>query len=203
MKPLSLSAFGFACVLAGVATARAVDLQTLVERSPFSPPASGVDVSGATEPQGTLEFRGMVTDAAGTAYSLFDTATNKGRWVRADDADAALRIKDFDAANNTLEIEQNGRPVRLSLKRSTIQAGQSLAVMNAAPTAAGAVSAPGGPRVERLGRPRANAVQAPADPARLKALAEALRERRKLRAGNAPQGRPPAQTPAVPAPPGS
>ena len=201
MNPFPVSAFGFACVLAGVATVRAVDLQTLVDRSPFSPSAQVADASGNAEPQGTLEFRGMVTDAAGTAYSLFDTATNKGRWLRAGDADSAVQVKGFDAGSHTLELEQNGRPVRLTLKRAIIQAGQPLAAMNAA---AASAPSPGVSRVAGLGgRTRANLAKAPADPTRLKAISEAVRERRKLRAGNSPQAQAPAQTLALPVASGS
>ena len=188
MKLLAISSLGIACVIAGVATVRAVDLQTLVDRSPFSPMAQEAGGAGVPEPRDTLEFRGIATDAEGTAYSIFDTATNKGRWLRADDQADAIRVTGFDMADGTLELERNGRPLRLSLKRATIQAGQAVAEMTAA-----APSSPNGGFVigRRTGTP-ANKVNA-ANVERLKAAAEAVRLQRKQRNADAAKLRSPAQ----------
>lgn len=170
MKPLAFSLLGWVCALAGSAGLRAADLQTLIDRSPFSPPGMAVDAS-APEPAGTLEFRGLVTDEAGTAYSLFDTSTNKGRWVRADDANGPLRVTGYDAANNVLDVEQNGRALRLSMKRATIQEGQ-------------AISAMASPAPSPTARPTTTTTLASrrtADAQHLKAVAEEVQNRRKLR----------------------
>lgn len=194
MKPLAFKTFGLACLLCTSAGAlRAVDLQTLVDRSPFAPPGQGTDNAGAAEPQGTLEFRGVVTDEAGTAYSIFDTSTNKGRWVRADDSNSPVQVKGFDAANNTLEIEQNGRPVKLSLKRATIQAGQAVTAM--------IPSAPP-PQVPGANPGEARRADSGADARRLEAVAAEVRRRRALRnAAKPPQGQPPANATPAPATP--
>ena len=132
MKPFAPKALGFFCLLASTGALHAVDLQNLVDRSPFAPASQSADGTGVAEPQGTWEFRGMATDAEGTAYSIFDTTTNKGRWVRAEDSNSPVQIKGFDPANNTLEIEQDGRALRLALKRAVIQSGQSVSAMTAA-----------------------------------------------------------------------
>jgi hypothetical protein len=197
MKPLSapVSALVSAAFLAlSAAPLRAVDLQTLVDRPPFSPPPQAAD-TGTAEPQGTLEFRGMVTDAEGTAYSVFDTTTNKGRWVRAEDTNSPVQVKGFDAANNTLEVEQNGRAVKLPLKRAIIQAGQPVAAMT--PAAPLPNAAPGNPAANQA-RP-----EGAGDARRLEAVAAEVRRRRALRnsANGTRQGQPaPAATPAPAAP---
>ena len=201
MKPLFTKVSGLVCVVLalGSVTSRAVDLQTLVDRSPFAPTPQAGDASGSSEPQGTLEFRGMVTDAAGTSYSIFDTTTNKGRWVRAEDSNSPVQVKNFDAASNTLEIEQNGKPVKLPLKRAVIQAGQPITAMVApAPSPNGppqGVPAPG------QGGPQAKP-DAAADARRLEAVAAEVRRRRALRntANGTRQGQPaaPAAAPAAP-----
>lgn len=196
MKPLAFKTFGLACLLSASAGALcAVDLQTLIDRSPFAPPGQGADTAGAAEPQGTLEFRGVVTDEGGTAYSIFDTSTNKGRWVRADDTNSPVQVKSFDSANNTLEIEQNGRPVKLSLKRATIQAGQAVTAMIPSappPQVPGNPANPGEVRKADSG----------ADARRLEAVAAEVRRRRALRnAARPPQGQPPANATPAPATP--
>ena len=185
MKPLALQLFGAACAFAvGAGVARgAVDLQNLVDRSPFAPPGHGAEVAPPPE-QATLEFRGMVTDESGTAYSVFDTSTNKGRWVRADDPNSPIRVRGFDAENATLEVEQNGRLQKLTLKRATIQAGQPITAMvpNVAPV-------PGAPRPNGGGEVRRDAG---ADARRLEAVAAEVRRRRALRnAANPGTGQPP------------
>lgn len=160
----------------------AIDLQTLVNRSPFAPPQASVDTVSVAEP-GTLEFRGMVVDEAGTAYSVFDATANRGYWLR-DGADGPFRVKNYNAQDSLLEIEQNGRPVKLQLKRATIQAGTAVV---AAPRPTGQ---PGTPAVNP---------NAPADARRLEAVAAEVRRRRALRNAATPatpgQTPPPAQTP--------
>ncbi len=145
----------------------------------------------------------MATDAEGTAYSIFDTTTNKGRWVRAEDSNSPVQIKGFDPANNTLEIEQDGRALRLALKRAVIQSGQSVSAMTAAGVQAAAQASaperlagsgrrgggPGGPggqgRQGRQGQAQGQAQTPKLDPAvqkeRLQSLAETVRRNREQR----------------------
>ncbi len=163
-----------------------MSLQSLVERNPFAPSGHTSQASTPAE-QSTLEFRGVVTDGAGTSYSIFDTSTNKGRWVRAEDTEGPVRVRAYDAGNGTLELEQNGRPLTLTLKRVVIQAGQPVAVAMPNPGAGGVVRGADGA----------------ADARRLEAVAAEVRRRRALRnAAQAQQGRPATgATGQVPTPP--
>jgi hypothetical protein len=90
-----------------------------------------------------------------------------------------------------LEVEQNGRPVKLTLKRATILAGQPLAAM------------PGTPVMNGQGNPgEVRQAEGGADGRRLEAVAAEVRRRRALRnASRAQQGQPPGtQASATPAP---
>ncbi len=186
--PLSVCSLGIGLVCAG-SLFGAVDFQPLVDRSPFSA-AAGVAKAGATEEQaGPLEFRGLVVDEQGTAYSVFDATANKGSWLRADDPSGPVQVKSYDAANSVLEVVQNGKPLKLALKRSTIQAGPSLASM--IPPAA-----PAGGATPQPGRPGEVKRDPAADAKRLESVAAEVRRRRALR--NAAQ--PGAAQPATPAP---
>lgn len=193
MNPLARKVLGLTCVVALCAgNSWAADLQNLVDRSPFAPPGHSGD-SSAPQEQAALEFRGMVTDQAGTSYSVYDTTSNKGRWVRADDANSPIRVRGFDAASNTLEIEQNGRQMKLPLKRAVIQAGQPVTAMipaTPAPIMNPVPSAPG----EMRAKPESGA-----DARRLEAVAAEVRRRRALRnaATGTRQGQP---APGAPAP---
>lgn len=152
------------------------DLQSLLDRSPFAPPKD--ESTGETPAdQGVLEFRGMVMEGGETTFSVFDATANKARWLRVGEGDS-FKIKHFDAGTNQLEVEQQGKSLKLLLKRSTIQAGASGV---AAPQA-------GGPPNIRPGDP-AN------DTRRLETVAAEVRRRRALRSTPTP-----AQVPAPAAP---
>jgi hypothetical protein len=154
----------------------APDLQSLIDRSPFAPPKDEATGESPTE-QGALEFRGMVMEGGETTFSVFDATANKARWLRVGEGDS-FKVKHFDAGTNQLEVEQQGKSLKLLLKRSTIQAG---APVVAAPQAGGP------PNVH------------PSDPAndtrRLETVAAEVRRRRALRSTPTP-----AQVPAPAAP---
>lgn len=177
----------------------AMDLQTLVDRSPFSPPKSAVADNGQQEQPGTLEFRGMVVDEAGTSYSVFDVSASRGYWVR-EGGDGPIRVKSYNSQDSQLEVEQNGKPVKLQLKRATIQNGAPMAVAAPRPPSQPGVPPPGGGPA--VARPNGDGS---ADARRLEAVAAEVRRRRALRnaaanpAAAAQQpaaGQPPAPTPA-------
>lgn len=164
-----------------------MDLQTLVDRSPFAPPAGSV-AETSTEQPGTLEFRGMAVDQQGTSYSVFDATANKGFWLR-EGGDGPLRIKSYNAQDAQLEVEQNGRPVKLQMKRATIQAGAAIAL----PQQPQPGTQAGGGQVRRSGDPAS-------DTRRLEAVASEVRRRRALRNAAANQAviPPPAPVPSTP-----
>ena len=177
----------------------AMDLQTLVDRSPFSPPKAAVAESGQQEQPGTLEFRGMVVDAAGTSYSVFDVTASRGYWVK-EGGDGPIRVKSYNPQDNQLEVEQNGKPVKLQLKRATIQAGSPVAAAAPRPPSQPGVPQPGG-GPPGMGRPNG---EPGADARRLEAVAAEVRRRRALRnaaANNPAAAAPAAAQPAAPATP--
>lgn len=171
----------------------AADLQTLVDRSPFSPPAGAAATTAAPEVPGTLEFRGIVVDEQGTSYSVFDATASRGYWLR-EGGDGPIRFKSYNAQDTQLEVEQNGRPVKLQMKRASIAAGAPIAIAPPRPASAGSPQPGGGPAVAR----------APGDPAtdarRLEAVAAEVRRRRALRNAAATGTPAPAAPAATPAP---
>ncbi len=197
----TLTAFAFACTAAlsaGLPFAHAANFQSLIERSPFAPPGQINLGSDAPAEQGVLEFRGVVTDSDGVHYSVFDTTANKGHWLTANTTDKPFKVRSYDAATNTLEIEQGGKPVKLALKRAVIQAGQAVSAMIPSPAPTPANLGQGG------NRPNNNAAAAnnpEATARRLEAVAAEVRRRRALRNAATP-GQPAADpAPAAPAAP--
>lgn len=145
-----------------------MDLNTLVERSPFAPPgAKSVEAESAAPSQ--LEFRGIAADDNGTLFSVYDLAANRGYWVR-EGGDGVIAVKTFDPAENRLVVEQGGRTLTLSLKRALIQAG-----------ATGTVAATPSPGNAPSGSNNRTAANPAADAQRLEAVAAEVRRRRALR----------------------
>lgn len=195
-------AFALACAAAIAVcspSAQAANFQSLLERSPFAPPGQ-INLGGeAPVEQGVLEFRGVVTDADGVHYSVFDTTANKGHWLTATTTDKPFKVRSYDAATNTLEIEQGGKPVKLALKRAVIQPGQAVAAMIPAPAPTPANLGQGGNRPNNNSNAAA-ANNPEATARRLEAVAAEVRRRRALRNAATPgQAAPANQAPAAPA----
>jgi hypothetical protein len=149
-------------------SAQGMDLNTLVERSPFAPPGSKNAEPENVAPS-QLEFRGIAADDNGTLFSVYDLAANRGYWVR-EGGEGAITVKTFNTADNQLVVEHGGRTLALSLKRASIQAG-------AAPAIA-AIPTPGNASPGSNNRTTANPA---ADAQRLEAVAAEVRRRRALR----------------------
>lgn len=190
MSRASAVVLGSFLALPALASA-AVDLNVLVERSPFAP--AGQAAEAAPEAPSQLEFRGMTTDETGTYFSVFNVSNNRGRWLREGESGESFTVRSFDQAGNTLEVEHQGKPLKLTLKRATIAAGAPMAVAPVpAPQAAGR---PAGGRDG--GRNNTGAAAQPPDPQRLEAVAAEVRRRRALRNAAA---QPAAAGQAAPAP---
>lgn len=196
----SLFCFGLG---AGAVSLGAMDLQTLVDRSPFAPPASAAASAGVSDQPGTLEFRSVVTDEQGVSYSIFDATANKGYWLRESGGDGPIRFKSYNAQETQIEVEQGGKSVKLQLKRSATPAGAAIAIATPRPANTGP---------QQGGGQRTASADPAADARRLESVAAEVRRRRALRnaASNPPAaataGAQPAATtasgaPAIPPPP--
>ena len=184
ISPRYLAALVCSCALAFSTAAASVDLAALAERSPFMPAEAAGLPAMVSEPVGTLEFRGVVVEPEGVFFSVFDATANRGYWLREGVLDGTMRVARYDSESAVLEVEQNGRAIKLELK-------QASTATSAKPVLTAAV--PAGDRIRRTLRAQPTAEQAE----RMAQIAKEVRERRALRqAGQTPQGRPP--TPVSP-----
>ena len=148
----------------GALGARGMDLNSLVERSPFAPPRGQV-VEQTNEVQPQLEFRGIATDEGGTIFSVYDIAASRGYWLREGEV-GALAVKSYSLADRQIVVEQGGRMLSLQLKRASILAGAVMAIPMPANNSG------------QANRPATNPA---ADGTRLEAVAAEVRRRRALR----------------------
>jgi len=140
MKPASrpsVSLLATLVLLGGATGAAAVELDGLVKNSPFGQ-ASERTAIGEAKP-GTLEFRGMYVDNGVTYFSVYNSITKQSAWIAEGEVPTNLpvTIKGYDAASETLIVENAGQPVKLPMRTAVISA----AAAGPAPTAAPVVAA--------------------------------------------------------------
>ncbi len=114
--------------------ARAVELDGLVKNSPFGQAAERTAI-GEAKP-GTLEFRGLYVDKGVTYFSVYNSITKQSAWIAEGEVPANLpvTIVGFDAAAETLIVENAGQPVKLPLRTPVISATPATPVAAPAPT---------------------------------------------------------------------
>ena len=133
----------------GLGTASAVDLEGLVKNSPFG--GTGAPVGPGVAPS-TLEFRGMYAEGGVNYYSIYNTQTKQSSWVAEGEAPSTnvpVVVKGFDAANETLVIDNGGQPQQMALHQAVViayrgpSAAQLAAVSNAVPPQGVVAGVPG------------------------------------------------------------
>ena len=133
----------------GLGTASAVDLEGLVKNSPFG--GTGAPVGPGVAPS-TLEFRGMYAEGGVNYFSIYNTQTRQSSWVAEGEAPSTnvpVVVKGFDAANETLVIDNGGQPQQMALHQAVViayrgpSAAQLAAVSNVVAPQGVVAGAPG------------------------------------------------------------
>jgi hypothetical protein len=116
-------------VVAGLALGAAAAQAQLAANSPFLPPQGAA--STAPTQNAPLEYGGYITTAEGPVYRIMDPARKMGVFLKLNETDAGLgaTVKQFDQANNTVTVEQQGRTFVLEEKKARIVSAGSAAPM--------------------------------------------------------------------------
>lgn len=167
-----LSLLSVAALLGVGGAARAVELDGLVKNSPFGQAAERT-VIGEAKP-GTLEFRGLYVDKGVTYFSVYNSITKQSAWIAEGEVPANLpvTIVGFDAAAETLIVENAGQPVKLPLRTPVISATPAAPVAAPAP----APVAPVAPQVV-TGPAIGGAMGQPPTPEQIQAFRDEMRKR--------------------------
>ena len=94
-------------------------LDALKEDTPFLPR----DQSAAAAAAGAgsdIEFRGMMSTKDGTLFGLYDKNSKEAFWLREGASAGNFSISTFDAENESLTIEANGKKINVALASAVI-----------------------------------------------------------------------------------
>jgi hypothetical protein len=135
-----------AAILGGL-PAFALDLEGLAKNSPFG--GTGAATGPGAAPS-TLEFRGMYAEGGVNYYSIYNTQTKQSSWVAEGEAPSTnvpVVIKGYDAANETLNVDNGGQPQQMALHQAVVVTyrGPSPAQLAAVSAAAAPQTSVGGP----------------------------------------------------------
>ena len=99
----------------------------LASNSPFLPPQN----SGPAAPTvgAPLEYGGFLEDRDGRLFRVISPSQKKGAWVRLNEREPSLdfTLKQHDADQNTVTLEQQGRTMTLELRKPRVVSSGSAA----------------------------------------------------------------------------
>lgn len=158
-----------------VATGARLAAQAADGGSPFFAPVAGNAPAAGPSEGAPLELRGIIQDARGYRFSIFNPAKHASAFARLNDAGGEFVIKSHDAEKDMVTVDYQGRSFTLGLKVGKIQAGGPAPAL---------MPAPGGGNTALQGPVVMN--PSPADEARrLEVIAEEVRRRRAMREAGA------------------
>lgn len=169
MKPPSPLLLALAFGLGTTGAAAAVSLDGLAAKSPFMPEQTETAAPVVTE-GATVEFRGLITTKDGVLFGLYDRSRNLSAWVHEKEKGAEFVVQTYDAANDLVTVDYQGRKFTLPLSVARIG--------TAAPSPVAAVK-PAGPAV--TGGVAVAARPSQVDATRMESVAAEVRRRRALR----------------------
>jgi len=162
--PLKTVVLAFCAVLTGRVWAEAISTV-----SPFLPQNG---TAGAVTENSPIELRGILVAPGGSLFGLYDPVKKQGGWAKLNEAGRDFTVRTYDAANDAVTVEYQGRVLTLALKTSKIESLPAMAMV-----------APMPPRPSPGGPPGGVVAAAPSvdDTKRLEAVAAEVARRRQLR----------------------
>jgi hypothetical protein len=160
-----------AAAIMGSVPAFALDLEGLTKNSPFG--GSGTAAGPGAAPS-TLEFRGMYREDGVNYYSIYNTQTKQSSWVAEGEAPSTnvpVVIKGYDAANETLNVDNGGQPQQMALHQAVV-----VTYKGPSPAQLAAVSAAAAPQTIVGGAPMGGMPQN-LTPEQVEAFRQQMRER--------------------------
>jgi hypothetical protein len=94
--------------------------QNISTVSPFLP--RNGPAAGTTTENSPIELRGILAaTTGGPLFGLYDPVKRQGGWVKQNEAGRDFTVRTYDAANDAVTVEYQGRTLNLALKASRIE----------------------------------------------------------------------------------
>jgi len=100
------------------ALAERLQAQAISTVSPFLPQSGA---AGAVTDNSPIELRGILAIPGGSLFGLYDPVKKQGGWVKLNEAGRDFTVRTYDAANDAVTVEYQGRVLSLALKSSKIE----------------------------------------------------------------------------------
>lgn len=112
-------------IAAGHAVLSSAGAQTISTTSPFLP-RNGSAGPGAVTENSPLELRGILDASSNPLFGLYDPVKRQGGWVHLNETgkDFPATIRSYDAQNDAISVEYQGRVLNLALKTAKIETMQ-------------------------------------------------------------------------------
>lgn len=121
MKKIGHAVFCSTCLALGFAYAAGVEAPGISMTSPFLP-RTGSAIGAASE-NSPVELRGILKDNGASVFGLYDPVKKQGGWVKLNETgkDFPATVRGYDAANEAVTVEYQGRVLNLALKTAKIE----------------------------------------------------------------------------------
>jgi len=94
--------------------------------SPFAPRGFGVGAAASNSP---IELRGIMSDAQGVRFAIYDPAKKEGAWVGIDEKGQAYVVRSYDADNKRVVVDYQGRSQTLAMADPKFGPSKTTAMM--------------------------------------------------------------------------
>lgn len=108
------------------AVAGGVQGQPISTVSPFLPQNG---TPGAITENSPIELRGIMAIPGGSLFGLYDPVKKQGGWVKLNEAGRDFTVRTYDAANDAVTVEYQGRVLSLALKTAKIESMPAMAMV--------------------------------------------------------------------------
>lgn len=164
-------------LLAGLGLAPGLAVQAASSLSPKSPflPADGSQMAGSTQAT-PLELRGILVDAGGYRYSIYDPARHTGQWVRLNESGHDFTVRTHDITGDSITLEYQGRVLTLPLRTAKVAGVTVPALADGLATGPRPIAGPPGTGAGPVPQP-----PTPEETARYNRAVEEIARRRALR----------------------
>jgi len=172
LRRISLAVFALALGVELTGSLRAQNISTV---SPFLPQNGA---GGPVTENSPIELRGILAIPGGSLFGLFDPVKKQGGWVKLNEAGRDFTVRSYDAANDAVTVEYQGRVLSVALKTAKIESMPAMAQINPMP-----------PRP--IGGPQLASAPNVDEAKRLEAVAAEVARRRQQRQAAMQAGQPP------------